>query len=139
MGERGKIQSWPATQECPFGIWAKGEDILLLLLLFFNYLPFPIKERWTHSSTTWQTHYLSFINLVIEIEKQLFMLFMLKHNLLLKISRFLQLLNILSSDVNRTFNCLKTGKLGTEYCVLIVEVRIKTTLWFSPKCCCFFF
>lgn len=59
------------------------------------------------------------------------MLFMLKHNLQFKISR-LSFLNSsvgsLCSDVNRTFNCLRAGKLGTECCVLNIEVRIKTKL-----------
>lgn len=64
------------------------------------------------------------------------MLFMLKHNLQYKISRlsfFSSSVGSLSSDVNRTVNCLRTGKLGTEDCVLNIEVRIKTILSFLRK------
>lgn len=59
------------------------------------------------------------------------MLFLVKHNLQFKTSSLLFFnfsVGRLSSDVKRTFNCLRTGKLGTDYCVVNVEVRIKTIL-----------
>lgn len=64
------------------------------------------------------------------------MLFMLKHISQFKISRlsfFSSSVGSLSSDVNRTFNCLRTGKFVTEYCVLNIEVRIKTIVSFLRK------
>lgn len=108
----------------------RGQNFFKFFFAFSN------QERWTHNRTICQVHYLSFINLIIENEKQLSMLFMLKHNLQLKISRlsfFNSSVDSLLSDVNRIFNCLRTGKLGTKYCVLNVEVRIKTTLWFFSQ------